>query len=260
MLREENASTLAQMLQAEDTPVRLHLTKMLASIEGRPAAQALARQALFDLTREVREAAVDALKDRPAEDYRQTLLDGFRHPWPPVADHAARALAALDDRGAVKDLEAMLDLPDPSGPVLSDNKKWVKTELVKVNHLRNCLLCHAPSSSAQDRIRGFVPKPGEELPPGYYEERGGDFVRADVTYLRQDFSLIEAVKDHGKWPLGQRFDYLVRRRPLTDEELIDLVDSDAPPRTYPQREAVRFALEKLTAPEGRPVDKVGLGP
>ena len=227
ILREETASTLAQMLQTEDLPGRLHLTQWLASIKGRPAGQALARQALFDLTPEVRAAAAGVLRDRPPEEYRQTLLDGFRHPWPPVADHAARALAALEDRGAVKDLEAMLDLPDPAAPALDEHKKWVKAEVVKVNHLRNCLLCHAPSSSERDLIRGFVPKPNVPLPASY-EERGGAFVRADVTYLRQDFSLIEAVKDHGKWPLGQRFDYLVRRRPLTDEELIDMVDSDAP--------------------------------
>ena len=99
-LKEENASTLAQMLQTEDVPVRLELAKALASIKGRPAGQALARLALFDLTREVREALTAALQDRPAEDYRQTLLDGFRYPWPPVADHAAAALAALQDRGA----------------------------------------------------------------------------------------------------------------------------------------------------------------
>lgn len=259
-LKDVYSPALAQMLCVEEAPIRLQLTKMLAATEGNKASVALARQALFDMSPTVREAAVVALKGRPAKEYRQTLLDGFRHPWPPVAEHAAYALTTLDDRAAAKDLRTMADLPDPAAPSLNEQKRWVKADLVKVNHLRNCLLCHSPSSSPRDPVRGFVPKIGEALPPSYYAQPEGDFVRADVTYIRQDFSLIEAVKDPGLWPRMQRFDYVVRRRPLTDQELIDMVYSDAPSRNYPQREAVKFALEKLTAPEGRPVDKVGLGP
>ena len=261
-LKEETVSTLAQMLQTEDAPVRLHLTTMLASIKGRPASQALARQALFDLTEEVRGAAVDALRDRPAEEYRQILLDGFRHPWPPVAEHAARALTALEDHDAVKDLKAMLDLPAPTAPTLNENKKWVVAEVVKVNHLRNCLLCHAPSLSEKDPMCAAVPKPGQELPPVYRGVRDGDVIRADVTYLRQDFSLLQTVADPGPWPVQQRFDYLVRRRELTDQEVIDMVDAGAAPSlSYPQRAAVLHALEKLAnADDNWPIEKVGLGP
>ena len=36
--------------------------------------------------------------------------------------------------------------------------------------------------------------------------------------------------------------------------------TERPPPSFSHTEAVKFALEKLTAPEGRPVDKVGLGP
>ena len=261
-LKEENASTLAQMLQPEDVPVRLALAKALASIKGRSAGKALARLALFDMTAEVREAAAVALRGRPAEEYRPTLLDGFRHPWPAVADHAAAALEALDDRGAAADLEKMLHLPDPSAPALNEQKKWVKAELVKVNHLRNCLLCHPSSSTAEDLVRAPIPVRDRPLPAVYYDRIRGEAVHADVTYFRQDFSLMEAVKDHGPWPLGQRFDYLVRRRPLTDQELIDMADSAGKSaRSYPQRAAVLSALEKLTRPDNaRPIDKVGLGP
>ena len=260
LFSEDTVSVWLQMLQADDPPVRVHLTKLLSAVKGRKAGDALARLALFDLSSEVRDAAVEALAGRPAEDYRRTLLDGFRYPWAPVADHAAAALVTLNDRSAAEALAPMLDLPDPAAPTRNDEGKWVKAEVAKINHLRNCLLCHAPSSNSSDHVRGLVPRRDQPLPVEYYNRSAGEFVRADVTYLRQDFSVLETVARPGEWPAQQRFDYIVRRRPLTDQELIDMVYSDAPPRTYPQREAVKFALEKLTAPEGRPVDKVGLGP
>jgi hypothetical protein len=246
------APGLAQMLCVETVPVRLELTRVLAGVKGRTASLALAQQALFDVTPEVRTAAIKALKDRPREEYRQALLDGFRYPWPPVAGHAAAALTAVDDRAAAKDLTKLLRLPDPLAPMFTENKKWVKAELVKVNHLRNCLLCHAPSSSREDPVRGFIPEPGEEIPVAYYAEAKGNFVRADVTYLKQDFSVMESVPNSGKWPSMQRFDYLIRRRELTVQELNNGPSPGAKRwETYPQKEAVRLTLERLVgkAPE-----------
>ncbi len=265
-LKDDNATVLAQMLEVEDVPVRLQLTKMLTAIHGSKAGGALARQALFDLSADVRDAAVQALKDRPAGEYRTTLLDGFRYPWPPVADHAAEAIAVLKDRDALKGLKALLDQPDPSAPFLNEQKRWMAPQLVKVNHLANCLLCHAPSSDSTDIVRGLVPKRDEPLPVEYYARSHGDFVRADVTYLRQDFSVMEYVDSPGPWPVLQRFDYLVRIRELTDQEIIDQVDvGPASAPTYPQREAVLRALKSLTASDGQldpavPIGKVGLGP
>jgi HEAT repeat protein len=71
---------------------------------------------LFDLSWEIREEAIKALKDRKRQDYQQVLLDGLRYPWAPVAAHAAEALAALDHRDSVFRLAAMLDEPDPCAP------------------------------------------------------------------------------------------------------------------------------------------------
>src|SRR5262249_51471202 len=126
--------------------------------------------------------------------------------------------------------------------------KWVVREVVRVNHLRNCLLCHAPSTDRRDPLRGVVPTPGEPLPQVYYSSRKGDFVRADVTYLRQDFSVTECVAKPGKWPQWQRFDYLVRTRELTADELA--AHRKKPPKSlfasYPQRNVVLFALRELT--------------
>lgn len=39
-----------------------------------------------------------------------------------------------------------------------------------------------------------------------------------MTYLRQDFSALQAVADANPWPEMQRFDFLVRSRVLSDEE------------------------------------------
>jgi hypothetical protein len=248
------------MLQAEDPSIRWQLVKVMESVPGPEASTVLARRATFDLAADVREAAVKALEGRPRKEYRPQLLAALRYPWPPAADHAAEALVALGDREAVPALRELLDQPDPRAPFRGRDGKWVVSEVVRINHLGNCLLCHAPSTSPRDPVRGFVPSRDRPLPQAYYAGRsGGDFVRADVTYLRQDFSVSEPVKDHGPWPAVQRFDYLVRTRELTPVERAALpaaaADAGAArqgaadravPCTYPQREAVLFALRHLT--------------
>jgi len=246
---EEGLSTLAQMLQVEDIDSRSEFVKRLAKVKGVKASVLLARQALFDVSWTIREEAIKALKDRPLQDYRQVLLDALRYPWAPVAAHAAETLVALKDRDAVCSLADMLDEPDPCAPVQDKSNKWVVAEVVRINHFRNCLLCHAPSADRKDRLRAAVPTPGEPLPIVYYGSRKGDFVRADITYLRQDFSLMQRVAKPEKWPEWQRFDYLVRMRELTADEIAahqkKLKGKPAAP-SYPQREAVLFALRELT--------------
>jgi hypothetical protein len=243
---------LEQMLQVEPYPVRLQLVKMLAGNGagvGRRKGDgaALARRAVFDLSPAVREAAVDALRGRPTKEYRPVLLEALRYPWPFVADHAAEALVALKDRGAAADLAALVDEPDPQAPRQDQNKKWLAPEMVRVNHLGNCLLCHAPSSSKDDPIRAVTPERGKRIPEVYYDRGSGDFVRADVTYLRQDFSVEEVVRDAKPWPNWQRFDYVIRQRELSADEVKRLTKKDvAKPASYPQREAVLWALRELT--------------
>ena len=243
-LREDNVPALDQAMQAEKIPVRLQLIRTLASIDGPLATAAIARRAMFDLAEEVREAAVKELKSRPRDEYRQILLDGLRYPWSPVAEHAADALVAREVRDAVPSLLDLLDKPDPCAPVQNQEKKWVVPELVRVNHLRNCLLCHAPSFNQQDPVRGLVPTPGKPLPVEYYDRGSGDFVRADVTYLKQDFSELQPVANPDKWPQFQRFDYLIRMRELDFNELKLRTTQEL--SSYPQREAVLYALRGLT--------------
>jgi len=246
--QDDGLSTLGQILQVEDEASRRVFVKRLTKVTGAKTSVLLARLALFDLSGTIREEAIGALKDRPRADYRQMLLDGLRYPWPPVAAHAAEALAALKDRDSLARLAAMLDEPDPCAPARDKNNKWVVPEVVRINHLRNCLLCHPPSSSVKDPMRAVVPTPGQTLPRVYYSSSEGDFVRADVTYLRQDFSLIERVAKPDKWPEWQRFDYLIRTRELTAEELAAHKGKarKSASSSYPQKEAVLFALRELT--------------
>jgi hypothetical protein len=244
---DRNVRTLVQMLQIESAPVRFNLVQMMAATKGKVAGAALAQSAVFDLSPDVREAAVEALRSRPGEEYRPILLAALRYPWSRVADHAAEALVALKDQEVVWNLVAMLDEPDPQAPGLDKDKKWVKSELVKVNHLGNCLLCHAASSDLGDPIRALVPVRGEPLPVVYYDRGSGNFIRADVTYLKQDFSAVLDVPDAGVWPRWQRFDFMIRKRELTADEVAELKKSSpSKAKNHPQREAVLWTLRQLT--------------
>jgi hypothetical protein len=245
---ESAVPALVQMLQGESAPVRLQLVTMLTAVKGEKASQALAQRSVFDLSPEVREAAVKALKDRPRAEGRQPLLDGLRYPWAPAARHAAEALVELRDRAAVPALAALLNEPDPEAPARDKDDRWTVTELVRVNHLRNCLMCHAPSVSDREPVRGLVPEKGKELPVVYYERGRGPFVRADVVYLKQDFSVLQPVPNAAPWPTVQRFDYLIRRRELTKEEVKKLPPAKAEkgPPAFAQRQAVLWALRQLT--------------
>jgi hypothetical protein len=237
---------LMQMLQVESFYSRLKLVDTLSSIPGEAASSALARLAIFNLEPDVRKAALLALATRPKAEYFDVLLAGFRHPWPPVAENAACAALQLDLRELALRLSDMLDLPDPSAPFLNANNQWVQKKLVRISHLRNCFLCHAASTTDDDPIRGFVPVPGAMIRQ-YYQSQKGHFVRADVTYLRQDFSAVLPAPNPGRWPTEQRFDFLVVTHELTANEAKGLSVRQTPESTsYPQREAVLTALRHLT--------------
>jgi hypothetical protein len=235
--------TLVQMLQVEDTPARLLLVKELAKSATPATTAALASRALMDLTPEVRQAAIEALQKRPADQYLTLLIKGLRYPWAPVADHAAVALVKLKPEGALPRLVKLLDKANPAGPHIDKtSSKTVVKEVVRLNHMRNCLLCHAPSAGPADgMVRAPVPTPGQPLPPAYYQEQSArDWVRADITFLRQDFSVNLPVDNAAPWPAEQRFDFITRtRKPQPDEKL-------AIAAPYPQRDAVLYSLRGIT--------------
>jgi len=246
--REAAIPTVMQMLCVENQPVRLMMIDFLDKVDHPVAGEALAKMALFDLSEKIRAEAIRALSRRPRAEYRAVLLQGLRYPWPAVADHAAEALVILEDRAAVPTLKRLAEAPDPAAPYFDRAKgTYQVNEMVRINHLGNCAMCHAPSTNTTDLVRGRIPTPGQPLPPltQYYESNEGIFVRADVTYLKQDFSVVQPVERPGAWPTMQRFDYVVRSRPVSFEEGEAAVKSAKRADTYPQREAVLYAIKEL---------------
>ncbi len=241
--------TLTQMLQIEDEAIRLLLVRELTKTKSSAATVELAIRAIADLSLAVRQAALAGLEQRPASEYLPTLLCGLRYPWSPIADHAAFALRTLKPQEAVASMVDLIDLPSPSVPVYdSETKQYTVREMVRLNHLRNCLLCHAPSANPHDGLlRGVVPTPGQPLSNQYYESPDGDFVRADITFLRQDFSIHLPEKDAPPWPDEQRYDFVTRLRTVTPNEAMHLLASST---ANPQREAVLYALRGITGKDG----------
>ena len=144
-LRPAAIPTLMQLLAHEEAQVRRLLIELLAEIPGAEATTALAQRAVFELDAEVRRATIEALRKRPIELSRPMFLRAFRYPWGAVADHAAEALVDLADVKAVPQLVALLSQPDPTAPEKLPNGRTVVRDVVRVNHLTNCLMCHPPS-------------------------------------------------------------------------------------------------------------------
>ena len=238
--------TIDQMLQIEDPKIRTELVKLLEESRSPMSASLLACYAKFDLSSKVRTLATSALSGFPRSFYREKLIEGMRYPWPEAAKHSAEALVRLNDVESIPVLVEMLKEPDPRVPREREGR-YVKKELVAINHLKNCMLCHADSQRDTDRGRAPVPTWEEPLPRTYYNFRSPGLLmaRADITYMRQDFSVVQEVKDAKPWPKHQRFDYVVQNRELSQEEyqqLSEQITMDS--NEYEQ--AIVFALRMLT--------------
>jgi hypothetical protein len=228
------------------------------------ATKALARLAVFSAEDEVRRAAVDALQVRRERDYTEVLERGLRYPWPEVARHSADAVARLGRADLIPQLVALLEDPDPRAPVSREVDKkpaLVVRELVRVNHHRNCMLCHSPANPegvSQEILTAPVPLPTEQLgtPINGYQSSSPDLlVRIDTTYLRQDFSLMQPVEDAAPWPELQRFDFLVRTRTLTEGEATDYrerFDRREAGKPSPYQRAALAALRDMTGKDAEP--------
>ena len=241
---EQELITSDQMLQIEQPDLRLRLVRILSESNSQTSSKLLSDYVKYDMDPEVRIAATRALSKMPRSWYRNRLVDGLRYPWLMAAKHSAEALIRLNDVESVPQLVELLDQPDPREPYRK-NRSHVKRELVSINHLKNCLLCHADSQSSSDSGRAPVPSWDEPLPPKYYQSMSsGLAVRADITYLRQDFSVIQPVDDHGKWPIQQRFDYVVRETRVVGKELRAFRKSTH--RSTEYRDVVILALRMLT--------------
>jgi hypothetical protein len=242
-------AALMQMLAAWSPGLVEHLSRC----DQKEATQALAQIAIFGTEEPVRRLALTALQKRDTKPATEVLLKGLRYPWPPVAENAAQAVVQLGRADFAAELANMLNEPDPRAPHLqkiNGQDVVVVRELVRINHLQNCLLCHPPGNlfleKSFDVLTGEIPMPNQPAPlwsdgPDVDPNR---LVRADVTYLRQDFSLMQKVAD-GSGPALQRFDYLVRQRVLTDEEARAYRESARGRKSSPYRQAALTALRGL---------------
>jgi hypothetical protein len=255
-------AALMQVLGPEPEPMRAGLARYLAGVFHVDATKALAKLAVFSEEESVRLAAIEGLKRRRGRDYDDVLLEALRYPHPPVAKRAAEALVRLEREDWAPKLVALLEAPDPRAPRVPEGNSTeqpVIRELVRINHHRNCFLCHAPGRESRNDVNlvAPVPIPGETLPSlAYYANNTGEiFVRFDVTYLRQDFSLMQRVADHGSWPEMQRYDFVVRERNVTPAEADTLRQSltmREPGALSPYHRAALAALRGVTGRDAAP--------
>ncbi len=257
-------AALMQILAPESPSCRLGLIKYLSGVTHAEATRALARLALFSAEDEVRLAAVAALQVRRERDYTDVLVRGLRYPWPKVARNAVDAIVRLKRDDLLPQLVALLEEPEPRAPVVqevSTKKVLMVNEMVRINHHRNCALCHSPGTNgdvANETLTAGVPLPEESLSVpsgGYRNSRPETLVRIDVTYLRQDFSMFQAVPDANPWPEMQRFDFLVRTRQLSAEEAAayrEQFGSNDPTRPSAYQKAALAALREMTGRDTAP--------
>jgi hypothetical protein len=261
-------AALWQMVAAEREGDRLELVKYLhGSLPEVDAARALAKLAIFSEEDRIRSAALDALKTRREQNYVDILIKGLSYPWPAVAERASAAIARLGRADLAPHLQEVLKRPDPRAPQTSlvDGKpRTVVRELVRINHLRNCMLCHAPApANGQVGVAALavalngtdstaeVPIPGEAIQRFYGHESIPELrVRFDVTYLRQDFSVLLPVANAEPWPNMQRFDFVVRTREVNEQEARTRRELLAANADSPYHRAARTAIAVLSGRAG----------
>lgn len=259
-------AALMQMLAPESADLRLGLVKYLTAIPHAEATRALAKLAIFSAEEDVRAAAIEALQVRREKDYTDILVKGLRYPWPAVAQHSADAIARMGRTDLIPELIGVLAASDPRMPttkVEGGKSIAVVREMVRVNHHRNCMMCHAPGNPdtvSANALTAEVPIPGQPLPSpsqGYQSASPSPdlMIRVDVTYLRQDFSARLPVADAQPWPEMQRFDFFVRERKLTSAEATDYQQKLTPKEAgvlSPYHKAAVAALRELTGKDTAP--------
>lgn len=273
-------AALMQVLAPERAAMRGGLANYLAGVTHPEATRALARLAIFSSEEEVRAPALAALKVRREKDYTPLLLQGLGYPWPDVARHAGDAIVKLERTDLLPQLAGLLESPDPRAPLLREIKGkhvHVIRELVKIHHVRNCLLCHAPGNPPDPETGEFrsglgiessiltAPLPVPVEPSAFPRFGGGGYgwqqqeldliVRFDVTFLRQDFSRMLPVAASGVDPELQRFDFLVRTRVLSEKEAAVYREKLAKRglgAVTPYERAILAALRELTGRDTEP--------
>lgn len=272
-------AAMFQVLGPEGAQMRQEMAKYLGSVSHADATKVLAKLAIFSDEAQVRQVALDALKTRNDKDYTDILVQGMSYPWPQVAERTSEAIVKLKRTDLLTQLADSLDKADPRSPQMQDvDGKKVNTvrEVVKINHLRNCILCHSPRTPDQQAavapalegrgakigVNGVlvanVPIPNQALPPQTFSGGYGQsfmpetMVRFDVTYLRQDFSLMLPVANAQPWPATQRFDFLVRSRAVSEQDAQAIRNLLQPAGQSPYQLAALSALRQLTGRDAEP--------
>ena len=170
--RSPASRPLMQMLAAESAEMRLGLVKYLTGVPHVEATQGLARWRSSRPKTTCGTAAIDALEGPPREGLHRHPREGLRYPWPAVAKRAADAIARTGThRPHSRTRRACSTQADPRLPAIEG--RWtgrrcrVVREMVKMNHHRNCMMCHAPGNPgtrAGDAITAEVAVQGQPLP------------------------------------------------------------------------------------------------
>ncbi len=232
---DHGIAALAQILGPAPKTLRAELVTNIKRSNRPDANRVIARAAVFDSEGDIRMAAIKALKDTQKErssEVTEVLMQGIRYPMAIVAKRSAQAIIMLDRKDLLPQLEEFMKEAAPTDPAetkVNGQVVHVVREVVKINHHRNCLLCHPPSQTGgEQEVPGVIPVPGSSFPTspkdayGDAKSSGDPMVRADTTYLRQDFSVMMPVENAAPWPEMQRFDFLVRSRPVEGKELAAL--------------------------------------
>jgi len=276
-------AALIQVVEPESPQAVRQMVKYLASISHVDATRALAKFAICAEDEQVRKDALAALALRRDKDFSDILERGLDYPWPAVAQRTTEAIAQLKLHDLTPQLVAMLERHDPRAPQVKeqDGKQvTVVREMVRINHLRNCLLCHSPAKqpavgpngeveasrrlgaiAANGPLVAPVPLPNQPIPTPTVHGGYGHFtipdtqLAFDVTYLRQDFSVKLPVANAQPWPEMQRFDFLVRTRELSEKDAQsyrELFRTAAAGELSPYQHAAVTALRQLTGRDAEP--------
>lgn len=242
---EVAVSCVQQMFQSSDMDTRLQASQALTRVRSPETTATLTKWAVFDPSDRVRAAAITALAERDRAEVQAHLLTLLRYPWPRAVEHACEAIVELGLTEAVPSLAMALDSADPeaefSAPLPGGGSARFRRVMTKVNHVRNCLLCH-PASDRQAVLAGTDPDESllEKLSnpsfEQYYEVPSSRSVTAAATFLKQDFSAILPGKQHAR---TRRYDYFVAVRRADELPVSDRGINN------PYKAAIRFALREL---------------
>jgi hypothetical protein len=259
-----------QIFPEGDQTLREFLVEMLTGHEGEFASHALARLAVADPCAKVRDQAGKALANRPHKEFQSVLVQFLKYPWQSGSARAAHLLVELKIKDAVPDIRQLLEEPDinlPRTVVIDRHPQQAVPQLARINHLKGCMICHSPvnpvtvnglprsGTFGRDFPVGSVPSPDGIVPPPfspayYYQQRSSDLmVRADITFLRQDFSVVQQVPKYGAWPTEQRFDFVARWLPVEEHQADQLCRTYQQNGISPQRQAALYVLEQLSGKE-----------